>query len=251
MKYVNMPDFPLEPIHVLDACPQFRKGVDETRELMAEADYLIRIMTDFIATNGHDIQDARFKIHRVGETRAEYWPHSRMELEFINALRDFIAGDMDNGWKPKVRKPKVGAFHDEFFQEFLDWYSSPKEGHEYDKPAKMCDPARKDFQVAMRAGKALRDDMPRRICFGLRHDAVQKAKYEFKHSDYSWVPEQYFYLWAEYKHPLPGTEPIERPDLDRCIDLGKRNELEWPEWVPESIKDPDYMKKFFGTSMYC
>ena len=250
MKGMIPANMPLNRKHILAACKS-APYEDDLEQVVSEINDLADKLHGFLAQYGHDIQDARFKIHRVGTTRAAYWPDMDMALEFADALLLYIGGDLDNGWKPRVRRPKPGTFHDGFFQEFLDWYSTPHEGREYDQKAHKCDPARKDFQEARAAGKALRDDMPRRECFNARYDAIKRAKNHLKESDYSWVPEQYFYLWAEHMHPLPGTEPIECPDLDRCIDLGKRNELAWPAWVPESIKDPDYIRKFFVNSPYC
>lgn len=249
MKDLIPAQLPFSRKHILEACASMPSAEHED-EVFEEAHNLAVQVRAFLAQYNHDIQDARFIVHRVGETRAEYWPTVRMELEFGDAIRRYIHGDIENGWKPKVRRPKPGTFGEDFFQEFLDWYSSPQEGIEYDRRGVLCDPATHHFQREMRRGKDLRDDMPRRICFGKRYDEVEKGKRHLKESDYSWVPDQYWYYWAEYKHPLPGQVVVE-PDLDKCIALAEKNELPWPDWVPESIKDPDYIKKFFKVSEFC
>ena len=249
MKQMAPADMPLNYKHILAACKS-TPYEDDLEQVVSEANDLADTFDSFLAQYCHDIQDARFKIHRVGDTKAEYYRDMDMALEFADALLLFIGGDLDNGWKPRVRRPKPGTFHDGFFQEFLNWYSAPHEGREYDQKAHLCDPSREDFQEARARGKALRDDMPRRACFNARYDEIAKAKERFKHSDISWVPEQYYYYWAEYKFPFPGREVVE-PDLDMCIEAAKKNELEWPAWVPESIRNPEYIKKFFRCGEYC
>lgn len=244
-------DLPFEARHILQVCPGYTADMEEDDDLNDEALDFLSKLSEFVAKYDKDIQDYRFKVHSIGETRAEYWPKHFMELEFINSLRNYIAGDPDNGWKPKVRRPRLGVFNDAFFQSFLNWRCAPKEGWEYDKEAVVCDPALPEFQSRVKIGRELREDMPRRNCFNARYDEVASAREHLKHTDYSWVPDQYLYYWAEYKHPMPGAMPTVEPDLDKCIELAKRNELEWPAWVPESIRNPDYIKKFFKCSEFC